>query len=123
MELLKAKPQHKLWGEIYEIPTPLRPTVFVIQPGTSAPTMNHFKVIPDPEDPGMFFLYLFHFSDADVARNIPLAAHISRVVIKSLGELEWSAYKSNLFVIGWEAPEDKESWKKFIINYLESKNV
>jgi hypothetical protein len=122
MELAKQV-KHEVWGKLYEIPSNLQPTVFVIQPGSSAPTMNTFKVIPDPEDKQTFFLYLFHFSDADVARNIPLAAHISRVVIKDLKEIGWSSYKTNLFVIGWVTNEIKEDWKKFIINFLETINV
>jgi hypothetical protein len=122
---LSVTEQHEVWGKIVEIPTGLQPTVFVIQPGPRVPTLTHFKLIkdPDPIQDATFFLYLFHFSPADVARNIPLAVHISRVIIKPMGEIEWNAYKTNLFVIGWEKQELKEQWKKFIINYLENKDV
>ena len=119
MELSK-KEKNLIWGELIEIPILLQPTVFVIQPGTTAPKMNYFKLLKDPENGEIYYLFLFHFSTADVARNIPLATHISRVFIKNHGEIDWSCYRTNLFVIGWEKTETKESWKKFIINYLEN---
>lgn len=121
MELSK-KTQNPVWGEIYEIPITLQPTIFVIQPSKTVPTINYFKIIKDHEITNMAYLFLFHFSDADVSKNIPLATHISRITIKE-DSCDWNAYQSNLFVIGWEKEETKESWKKFIINIFKNLDV